>query len=334
MANFFFACFLAAFLPVALCQTISEAICDDESLDWSFNSVGATPCDVAADLAGVCNGGVFTLASLDEGFSYIGPTQLNQNSCRCSTVYYSLLSACAACQGEQWINWTIYKANCSAVYPSVFPQHIPVGTIVPGWAYADIRATDNTFNITVAQGLEDRPESTGIASSTRTRGLDSSTSTGTGFPSPSVVDSSGSSSNAGAIAGGVVGGVAGLALIAGLVFFYLRHRRAAAQQPAYFATPRQPPLDDTMEQKMTQNAYGPSPIPPFQPQRLYDPSDPSTFPTPSPAMSPSYNSGPYTPSPGSVTFQSSATHVPQHSIPSMSMASPHPAGNYSGAPEL
>lgn len=84
-----------------------------------------------------------------------------------------------------------------------------------------------------------------------------------------MIGSSGSSSNAGAIAGGVVGGVAGLALIAGLVFFYLRHRRAAAQQPAYFATPRQPPLDDTMEQKMTQNAYGPSPIPPFQPQRLY-----------------------------------------------------------------
>ena len=36
-------------------------------------------------------------------YEYIGPTVDNVNSCRCSSVYYSLLSACAYCQGRNYL---------------------------------------------------------------------------------------------------------------------------------------------------------------------------------------------------------------------------------------
>lgn len=45
----------------------------------------------------------FTLAPLDPGFVYLGPDIPNANACRCSSVYYSLLSACADCQDREWI---------------------------------------------------------------------------------------------------------------------------------------------------------------------------------------------------------------------------------------
>lgn len=70
---------------------------------------------------------------------------------------------------------------------------------------------------------------------------------GDATPICSLQDSShGSSNHAGAIAGGVVGGVVGLALIAFLVWFFLRRKKraAAAKQPeekdAAFATPKTP----------------------------------------------------------------------------------------------
>jgi LPXTG-motif cell wall-anchored protein len=50
-------------------------------------------------------------------------------------------------------------------------------------------------------------------------------------------DSDNSSTPTGAIAGGVVGGVAGLALIGGLIFFFLRRRRNAASQPIELDSP-------------------------------------------------------------------------------------------------
>jgi hypothetical protein len=133
----------------------------------------------------------------------------------------------------------------------------------------------------------------------------------------------------------VVGGVLGLALIAGLAFLFIRRRRfAAARQSASSAhatTPYTPTPDNLEETKMAQNGF--SSPPPFQPQRLYDPSDPSTFPIPT-ATNPSYVSAPYSPAPGSATFQHSNTHVAQHSMSSMPVTPPPPTGNYSGAPEV
>src|SRR4030095_10785409 len=67
-----------------------------------------------------------------------------------------------------------------------------------------------------------------IATSTNS----SSSPSGTSSPSSSATSgsSSSTSSNAGAIAGGVVGGIAGLALIVGLLWFFIRRRKQSRPQ--------------------------------------------------------------------------------------------------------
>ncbi|KAH8989181.1 hypothetical protein EDB86DRAFT_2944333 [Lactarius hatsudake] len=69
------------------------------------------------------------------------------------------------------------------------------------------------------------------------------------------------SSKAGAIAGGVVGGVIGAALVAGIVvWFAIRRRRARSAPSMSFQG-------------------GEEEQPPLHPPKLYDPSDPTTFPS-------------------------------------------------------
>ena len=56
----------------------------------------------------------FTLAPLETGNVYLGPDPLSANSCRCNTVYYSLLSACAYCQNGIYLEWIyLSSTECS-----------------------------------------------------------------------------------------------------------------------------------------------------------------------------------------------------------------------------
>ena len=92
----------------------------------SFNSLGQNACTVAAYLMSTCTGGcepssllrpfvfepclnsfsAFTINSLDPGYHYTGPSEYDDTDmCSCNTVTYSLLSACVACQGEEWISY-------------------------------------------------------------------------------------------------------------------------------------------------------------------------------------------------------------------------------------
>ncbi|KAL6818189.1 hypothetical protein GGI42DRAFT_1523 [Trichoderma sp. SZMC 28013] len=75
---------------------------------------------------------------------------------------------------------------------------------------------------------------TGTATSSDSASTGTSTSTSTSTPDPAAPTSSGSS-KAGPIAGGVVGGLAGLALLAGLIFYFLRKKRTAT--PTQYITP-------------------------------------------------------------------------------------------------
>ena len=52
----------------------------------------------------------FNLSPLIAGYTYTGPTVDQQNSCRCSSVYYSLLSGCAYCQGRNYRRWILFQA--------------------------------------------------------------------------------------------------------------------------------------------------------------------------------------------------------------------------------
>ncbi|KAF9013968.1 hypothetical protein BDQ17DRAFT_1404376 [Cyathus striatus] len=234
----------------------TKAVCTDSSFTWSYNSLKQDPCEIATQLGSVCSENSFLIQPLSVGFVYQGPTLENANQCRCSSVFYSLVSACAACQDRNWIGWTKYKTNCSTIYSTVFPGSLPPGTLVPNYAYDNVSA-QGTFNVTIAQFDSSGPESSGAASSTSS-------------PTPTPSTGSGKKSNAGAIAGGVIGGVVFIALIAGLIIWLLRrrHNNRIAPSQAYGAGQMAP---------VSFNTTG-SYLPPSTP-KLYNPSDPSTFPS-------------------------------------------------------
>ncbi|KDR73491.1 hypothetical protein GALMADRAFT_251199 [Galerina marginata CBS 339.88] len=297
--------------------------------NWSFNTLNQSPCDVASSLAGVCIGADFTLAPLDPGFVYLGPQPANANSCRCSSVYYSLLSACAVCQDRNFIRWSAYKANCTVVYDQVFLQPIPSGVRVPHYAYLDIEAGD-TFNATLAQA----------AGGVESTSVPSSTGGSLATPSSSSASPVGAKkkSNAGAIAGGVIGGLIALALIAGLVVWLLRRRRnqsptSASYQPAMAS-------QNPVSAAHTGSSYPATPAP-----RVYDPNDPSTFPSnmneqpgynPYATPPPDHQQQPYpaqmTPNYTGASQPSFPTQVTPNYTGTSQPSYPRP--QYTGAPEL
>ncbi|KAL6872818.1 hypothetical protein J3F83DRAFT_586648 [Trichoderma novae-zelandiae] len=96
-----------------------------------------------------------------------------------------------------------------------------------GTKTTDISQTETA----TSTGTASAEESTGISTET-SPSTESSTSTST--PEPAAPTSSGSSKT-GPIVGGVVGGLAGLALLLGLIFFFLRRKNAA--KPAQYVEP-------------------------------------------------------------------------------------------------
>jgi hypothetical protein len=54
------------------------------------------------------------------GTHYLGPTFADATPCRCSTVTYSLLSACAGCQNRDFTNWINWSLNCPYVEISTY----------------------------------------------------------------------------------------------------------------------------------------------------------------------------------------------------------------------
>ncbi|KAF7760945.1 hypothetical protein Agabi119p4_10354 [Agaricus bisporus var. burnettii] len=317
---------VVALLPVvSLSQSVTEAaVCDVPELNWTFNSVGKSPCEVATTLAVDCaDQGFYLIPKLPARARYIGPEI--QNSCQCNTVYYSLLSACAACQGAGWISWPRFAMNCTLADISQFPLPLLHDVKVPGWAYADIELSSNNFSLAAAQNLarkrpsptltstlsivffSESPESIGIPLAISTSTLEPSSSTTSAFsttstaastpPSGSSTPSSGSSSHAGIIAGSVVGGVFGLALIAGLLVYFLHHHLGHPQNPESASVPPTPFNHGHPGQDVGPPIYAPSPTPfnpnmgepfsgsfaaAFPSQKFYDPPESAAFPLPAP----------------------------------------------------
>ena len=112
--SYFWVCTSILWFPLVL-QPLSNlmGICIQ-----TFNSFGQSPCIVAASMIATCfKGGEFPiacmcgygglislvdfgLAPLPPGYSYSGPSPDYANKCQCSTVGFSLISACVACQGR------------------------------------------------------------------------------------------------------------------------------------------------------------------------------------------------------------------------------------------
>ncbi|KAG6333493.1 hypothetical protein ID866_5596 [Astraeus odoratus] len=286
--------------------------------NWMDNSKGQNPCLVAAYVQGVCDGGQFTVDPLDPNTHYVGPYADEANDCECNTITYSLISACSICQNRTYIAWSSWSFNCSTVYPSIYPEDIPSGTAVPNWAYQDV-VTSDSFNVTLAQLTGDAPESTATKAPSTATGVTSSTavsasltSTSAGALASTTTQASSSSSNVGPIVGGTVGGVVILAAAAAFVTWLCMRRRRKATPPSALYDGNTPGVTNSMY-----TATSPFTSPVTQP-KLYDPSDPSTFPTSPPSPTIHTSSGYQNPSIHSNIY-GSQTGRP---------------GGYSGAPEL
>ncbi|KZS88826.1 hypothetical protein SISNIDRAFT_489852 [Sistotremastrum niveocremeum HHB9708] len=135
----------------------TDALCAHSQLPWAFNSLNQSPCQVAANLGSLCEPtGTYQVPPLDPDEEY---SPGDNTPCECNTVFYSLLSACAACQGQSPGTWDVFSELCPSTNIGVFPHNIPSGTLIPHWAYEDV--TDlpaDTFDISLAQSLGDSPE--------------------------------------------------------------------------------------------------------------------------------------------------------------------------------
>ncbi|KAF8262486.1 hypothetical protein EI94DRAFT_707395 [Lactarius quietus] len=225
--------------------------CTNETFFWTFNSLQQSPCLVADNLIAACINESYVIPALN-GTVYVGPVNpSNGNLCLCNTVSYNLMSACDACQGASWITYSAWSTNCTTnATAGTFPKPIPAGTRVPQWAYNNSTIGDS-WNMTLAQlvgvtGTSSTSTSTAMPSTSASSHSTSSSSPSTLSSSPSTFSSSISTphqtSKPGVNAGDVVGGIVGAALIAGIEL---------------------PPLQPFAEG-----------VP-----RLYDPSDPTTFPS-------------------------------------------------------
>ncbi|TDL21537.1 hypothetical protein BD410DRAFT_898873 [Rickenella mellea] len=326
-----FAVWALAALPGAQAQT-TNATCLS-TYAFLYNSKGQSPCLVAAYAAGACNGGQYDVSALDVGEHYIGPSTTLVNNCQCSSILYSLMSACGVCQNRTIITWSSWDTNCKNVYLTVYPEDIPSGTAIPAWAYVNVSQSD-IFNPNDAMTLS--------ASHDSTASLNQVTQTGAGGANPTngVTGAKKKSSNTGAIAGGVVGGVVVIALAGLLAFFLIRQRnnkrRNMAPSSQYMAANPVSPGPEMQNftggsgggysgqqqygGQQHQQLTGEYNVPqstgssaPLVGQRLYDPNDPSTFPS----------------SPAPPTF------ISQYSGPQQQYGgAPAAPGAYRGAPEL
>ena len=108
-------CTTTAYQWVSLGLSYASVESEHEHLFKAFNSLGQSPCEVAARVAGACYGGcerrckknqrrtkglflAFDVPTLATDDVYWGPYAGEDNACTCSSVYYSLISACSLCQ--------------------------------------------------------------------------------------------------------------------------------------------------------------------------------------------------------------------------------------------
>ncbi|KAG9015012.1 hypothetical protein FRB94_007084 [Tulasnella sp. JGI-2019a] len=263
---------------------------------YLYNQGGQSPCLITAYLENACApvGGNWNVGALGPNQNYVGPYVEGANYCSCSSVVYSMISACAACQNDLWIPWSTWSTNCTTNITTIgqWPLDIPVGTEIPAWAYQNVTLHD-TFVLANAQATTGiGPESTYYGTPTASINPHSSSSTAAAAtapitaninPNPTQVSttSGGSKTPVGPIVGGVIGGIAVLFLAGVLIYLILRNKKRGA------ANSEMPLVDQQSHAGMTEDSslpagYGvsyPSPTSGLtSPQKLYDPADPSTFP--------------------------------------------------------
>ncbi|KAA1473936.1 hypothetical protein DENSPDRAFT_305166 [Dentipellis sp. KUC8613] len=199
--------------------------------NWASNSIGQDPCTITTQLSQVCAKG-YLLEPLDVDSSSTNPSYKGPSTsdpCQCSTVVYSLTSACAACQGATWLQWSAWSEHCpSNITDGSYPMSIPNTTSVPHWAFSSVIQNDG-WSISQAMSAGEGPESTGISSAaptSTTSASSSSSASASAASQTSSVEAQHKSSHNAAEAGIIMAVVVGVALLGGLItHLYQVYRR-------------------------------------------------------------------------------------------------------------
>jgi len=273
-----FVLFFGVFAPRALA---AFGVCQ-AGWEWAYNSKQQNPCEIGGGLEAPCEGfSVYELGPLEPGTNYVTPQRNSTTSqmCQCNTVMFSLYMACTACQNVTTQTWTFWSQFCDQVYVTQYPESIPVNTSVPHWAFLDYTVGDK-FDPVLAMAAGGQPETSApVPSTVSLSGGSGSASSISGSPTSTPTrfnQVNKPSPRTGAIAGGVIGGLAFLAAVGVGVWIFLRRRATAGRRDGMFGGidgdyldyPRHPAGSSVSE-----HGRHPSQM------RLYDPSDPSTFPS-------------------------------------------------------
>ncbi|KAH9992122.1 hypothetical protein BJV77DRAFT_453168 [Russula vinacea] len=293
------------FSSFALAQVYATN-CTSDTWQWTYNSLGQSPCTVTAYMMATCDGGLkyfncshvraswsylsaeYTLPALLPGFIYRGANEIAAaDLCLCNTVGYSLFSACGACQAEEWMPWSEWITNCTKpLPPSSFPNPIPSEIRVPQWALLDV-TNENNWNPNKSYAVGDSPEPVpgSILGPSSASVIPSATSSASssGTPMSATTPSSssgGSGSNMTAIiAGSVAGIIITIFVVIPSILVCLRRRSQAAPAVSAGVSATQPHVDDIPRPPPDEMTSAPSSLPgrPIT-MRFYDPKDPTTFP--------------------------------------------------------
>ncbi|KAI0793750.1 hypothetical protein C8Q74DRAFT_530116 [Fomes fomentarius] len=278
---------IPSILAVSAQNATTNAICLDQ-YDWMKNTLGQSPCLVAAWLHIPCYPTTgFNQIPVNGSYSAPPPGSIQ---CACNTVMFSLIAACAWCQGYangvgmvNWQDWTRSCPNIGDVTESViFPLPVPNQTVIPDWASTPgPLLMDGRWDENTAFSLAQRAASTTSFFVSTTSDLTTSSS-----QSGSIAPTATASNTPGSIAphknvigpalGGALGGLVGLLLIGGGVWWYLRrHKLSSLHQSNMDPAPA--------PQHYGNGSVGPRPqLTQYAKTVLYNPDDPRTYPAPSP----------------------------------------------------
>jgi len=227
-----------------LAASQSSATCK-AGFDWMNNTASQSPCFVAGSVAVPCNAG-FSVPTLmgPPTAEYSLPGGNDINVCQCSSVYYSLLQACAVCQDFAPVNWSDWSSACNGIAIIGLPANV-TNAVIPPWAYLDPSVT-GTWNASVANAYEASPSGSitpslahtatssavtpllpsnflSVLHSGKPSPVVTATASGTLTPSPSSTGKH--KTQSGAVIGGVVAGIGAIAFLGLALFWYIRKRR-------------------------------------------------------------------------------------------------------------
>ncbi|KAF8339333.1 hypothetical protein F5887DRAFT_981015 [Amanita rubescens] len=254
-----------AILPAVLAQSENANCTDLPTYGWLIHAMQTvrrhSDSYIDRQVKQMVNRPGFTLPPITPNGSYNGPyngptVDQSNKKCYCTSIFYSLISACAACQFGTWITWPDYHQNCStAIYLTVYPDTIPSDTVVPRWAFLDVTATNNTFDPAAASRA---------AATSATAGSKSHSS----------------KLSAGGIAGTVVGSVLGALLIAALLGTGINAIPDAGNTESMNQPTRASPLSlpTVSSPPLSSPGTSPPPLSEHQPLKYYNPDDPTTHP--------------------------------------------------------